>query len=154
MNAFHRRGVESIEFPRSKDLGPIDLGPIRVRDSRVSLAIMAGRRPVSRRNKTRIDVAEAAIAGDHVWHARLDGAKLAIPLHVAVAKTLHRAPRRIADGAGVGGRNAGAHNCRQQAGQCADGFHGLSLGRHYPEATRNAHDAGKLIVAKRLDPDR
>jgi len=108
MNAFHRRGVESIEFPRSIDLGPIDLGPIRVRDSRVSLVIMAWRRPVSRRHETRIDVAEAAIAGDHVRRAVFDGAKFAIPHHVAGAEILHRAPRRIAEAAGVGCANAEA----------------------------------------------
>lgn len=109
---------------------------------------MLRRRRVSRRHEAWIDVAKAAIAGDHLRHALLDAAKFAIPLHVAVAEVLHRAPRRIAEAAGVGGRYADAHRRRQKSGhgQCADGCHGFSLGCGYPQATRNAADAGKLTA--------
>jgi hypothetical protein len=64
------------------------------------------RRYGNRRHKTWIDIAEAAIAGDDVRCALLGGAKFAIPHHVAGAKVLHRAPRRIAEAAGVSGANA------------------------------------------------
>src|SRR5580658_7698959 len=70
---------------------------------------MFDRRYGRRRHEAWIDVAEAAIAGDDVGRARLGGAKFAIPHHVASAEILHRAPRRIAVAAGLGGRNAGAH---------------------------------------------
>jgi hypothetical protein len=50
---------------------------------------MFERRRVRRRRKAWIDVAEAAIAGDHVRSAFFRGAKFAIPHHVAGAEILH-----------------------------------------------------------------
>jgi hypothetical protein len=113
--------------------------------SRVALA-MPGRRCRGRRHKARIDIAEAAIAGDHMRRAFFDSAKFAIPHHVAGAEILHRAPRRVTEAAGVSGRNA--HRRRQQGGrrQCADGSHGFSLGRRCASGTLNGPDAGKLTV--------
>src|SRR4029077_4932474 len=64
------------------------------------------RRRRNRRHEARIEVAEAAVAGDHVRHAFLDAAEFAIRHHVAGAEILYRAPRRIAEAAGVGGRSA------------------------------------------------
>jgi hypothetical protein len=92
---------------------------------------MFDRRYGRRRHEAWIDVAEAAIAGDDVGRARLGAAKFAIPHHVASAEILHRAPWRIAEAAGVGGRYADAHRRRYQTGhrQCTNGFHGFSLGR-------------------------
>jgi hypothetical protein len=74
---------------------------------------MSDRRRSRRRHKAWIDVAEAAVAGDHMRRAFLDAAKFAIPHHVAGAEILHRAPRRIAEAAGVARRHAKAHRCRK-----------------------------------------
>jgi len=75
----------------------------------------------------RVVIAEAAVAGDHVRHAFLDAAEFAIRHHVAGAEILHRAPWRIAEAAGVGGRSA--HRRCPQAGdrQYAWCFHHLSV---------------------------
>ena len=54
----------------------------------------------------RIEIAETAIAGNHMRRAFLDAAEFTIPHHVAGAEILHRAPRRIAEAAGVAGANA------------------------------------------------
>jgi hypothetical protein len=70
---------------------------------------MFDRRRVMRRHKAWIDVAKTAIAGDHMRRAFFGSAKFAIPHHVAGAEILHRAPRRIAEAAGLGGGNATAH---------------------------------------------
>jgi hypothetical protein len=94
------------------------------------------RRYGSRRHKTWIDVAKAAIAGDHVRRARLGAGKFAIPHHVAGAEILHRAPRRIAEAAGMGGANAESQSGR---GQYESALHGSSLGRREVEARRGRH---------------
>src|SRR6202030_4072390 len=69
---------------------------------------MLDRRGVRRRHKARVDVAETAIAGNHMRRAFLDAAEFTIPHYVAGAEILHRAPRRIAEAAGVGCANAEA----------------------------------------------
>ena len=84
-------------------------GSVRYNIRRVFLGMALAvfdRRRVRLWHKAWVDIAKAAIARDDVGHAFLDGAKLAIPLHIAGAEILHRAPRRIADGAGVSGANA------------------------------------------------
>jgi hypothetical protein len=78
----------------------------------VALA-MSDRRRGRWRHKAWIDVAKAAVAGDHMRRAFFDAAKFAIPHHVAGAEILHRAPRRIAEAAGVARRHAKAHRCRK-----------------------------------------
>ena len=70
---------------------------------------MLDRRGVRRRHEAWIDVAETTIAGNHMRRAFLDAAEFAIPHHVAGAEILHRAPRRIAEAAGVSGANAEAN---------------------------------------------
>ena len=67
---------------------------------------MLDRRGVRRRHEAWIDVAETTIAGNHMRRAFLDAAEFTIPHDVAGAEILHRAPRRIAEAAGVGGANA------------------------------------------------
>jgi len=82
---------------------------------------MLDRRCVRRRHKAWIDVAEAAIAGDHMRCAFLGSAEFAIPHHVAGAEILHRAPRRIAEAAGVARghtnccRKSDRRQCRSEA---------------------------------------
>src|SRR5580692_2087794 len=76
------------------------------------------RRRVSGRHKAWIDVAKTAIAGDHIRRAFRGAAEFAIPHHVAGAEILHRAPRRIAEAAGVSGANAENQSGRGQY-QCA-----------------------------------
>lgn len=81
---------------------------------------MLDRRGVRRWHKAWIDVAETAIAGNHMWRAFLDTAEFTIPHHVAGAEILYRAPRRIAEAAGVGGGRTKANRCRKSGGgrQC------------------------------------
>ena len=69
---------------------------------------MLDRRGVRRRHEAWIDVAKTTIAGNHMRCAFLDTAEFAVPHHVAGAEILHRAPRRIAEAAGVSGANAEA----------------------------------------------
>jgi len=52
----------------------------------------------------RIEIAEAAIAGDHRRLALLRTPEFAVPDHLAGAEALHRAPRRVADRAGTAWR--------------------------------------------------
>ena len=54
----------------------------------------------------RIEIAAAAVAGDHRRLALLDSREFAIPNDVAGAEVLHSAPRRVADRAGVARRGA------------------------------------------------
>ena len=49
----------------------------------------------------RIEIAKAAIAGDHCRLALLGALEFAIPDHVAGAEILHRAPRPVADRTGA-----------------------------------------------------
>ena len=77
---------------------------------------MLDRRGVRRRHEAWIDVAEAAIAGNHMRRAFLDAAKFAVPHHVAGAEILHRAPRRIAEAAGVARGRTKADRCRKSGG--------------------------------------
>ena len=49
----------------------------------------------------RIEIAEAAIAGDHRRLALLGALEFAVPDHISAAEILHRAPRCIADRAGI-----------------------------------------------------
>ena len=80
---------------------------------------MLDRRGVRRRHKARIDIAETAIAGNHMRGAFLDTAEFTIPHHVAGAEILHRAPRRIAEAAGVARGRTKANRCRNSGGrQC------------------------------------
>src|ERR1700724_129298 len=80
---------------------------------------MLDRRSVRRRHEAWIDVAETAIAGNHMRRAFLDTAEFTIPHHVAGAEILHRAPRRIAEAAGVARRRTKANRCRKSRGrQC------------------------------------
>src|SRR5580704_7591876 len=113
----------------------------------MALAIMPWRRRGIWRGPAWIEVAKTAIAGDHVRHAFLDGAKLAIPLHVAGAEILHRAPRRIADGAGVSGANAESQSGH---GQYRSALHRSSLGRREVEA-RRGRQRRQLRVSLRTD---
>jgi hypothetical protein len=104
---------------------------------------MLDRRRVRRRHKARIDVAEAAVAGDHLRRAFLDAAEFAVPHHVAGAEILHCAPWRIAEAAGVGGANAETQSSR---GQYRCGLHGLSLGRREGEARRGRFSIGPVLA--------
>ena len=70
-----------------------------------------------RRRPARVDVAKAAIAGDHFRLALRDRLVLAIPHHVAGAEILYRAPRRVADGTGLARRHANQHGRRQAEGR-------------------------------------
>jgi hypothetical protein len=65
----------------------------------------------------RIEIAEAAIAGDHRRLALLDALEFAVPDHISAADILHRAPRRIADCAGMARRG----EKQQHTAECGDG---------------------------------
>jgi hypothetical protein len=81
---------------------------------------MLDRRGVRRRHKAWIDVAETTIAGNHMRRAFLDAAEFTIPHDLAGAEILHRAPRRIAEAAGVARGHTKADRCRKSGGgrQC------------------------------------
>ena len=65
----------------------------------------------------RIEIAEAAIAGDHRRLALLGALEFAIPDHISGADILHRAPRRIADRAGTARRG----EKQQHTAECGGG---------------------------------
>src|SRR5580692_11985277 len=91
---------------------------------------MLDRRGVRRRHKAWIDIAETTIAGNHMRRAFFDAAEFAIPNDVAGAEILHRAPRRIAEAAGVARGRTKANCCRKSGGrQCRSeaGCHGAKI---------------------------
>jgi hypothetical protein len=105
---------------------------------------------VSRRHKSWINVAKTAIAGDHMRRAFFGAAEFAIPHHVAGAEILHRAPRRIAEAAGVACRPAENDRCRNSKGRCrseAD-CHGAKSTppQRQCEARRTSGGAGLLAL--------
>jgi len=113
---------------------------------------MLDRRGVRRRHKAWIDVTETTIAGDHMRHAVLDTAEFTIPHHVAGAEILHRAPRRIAEAAGVARGRTKANRCRKSGGrQCRseDDCHGAKFKppRWRCKARRPIGGAGSQICA-------
>jgi hypothetical protein len=103
MKTFHRRMAESICRRVA--------GQYSARRFLEVASAMSDRRPGRRRHEAWIDIAEAAIAGDHVRRAFFGSAKFAIPHHVAGTEILHRAPWRIAEAAGVARRHAKADRC-------------------------------------------
>src|ERR1700730_15760525 len=86
---------------------------------RLALAAIRARRR-RRRTRPRVEIAEAAVAGDHVRHAFFDCTIFAIPDHVA-AEILHRAPRRVAER--VAGWNVATHG-RHEGGSRYHRAHG------------------------------
>jgi hypothetical protein len=75
-------------------LGDVRRGPAHLSVSRVAFLVFVGN--YLRRSRPRVQIAKAAITGDHVRDAFFYRAVLAIPVHVTCPDVYYCAPRGIA----------------------------------------------------------
>jgi hypothetical protein len=95
----------------------------------MAFAIPRGRRRRLVLRPGRIEVAAAAVAGDHCRLALFGGHEFAVPDDVSGAEILHGAPWRVADRAGVARRRADKKShpksggSEGESGECVHGAH-------------------------------